>query len=40
MGFITELLFEKALKTDIYAVSFALFTVFSFKNLSQYGSRF
>jgi hypothetical protein len=29
----TVLLYEKAIKTDIYAVSFALITVFSFKVL-------
>ena len=34
--------YEKAIKTDICAVRFALLTLFSFKkrNFKQYGSRF
>jgi hypothetical protein len=34
-------LYEKAIKTDIYAVRFALLTLFSFKkrNFKQYASR-
>jgi hypothetical protein len=40
--YLDAFLYEKALKTDIYAVRLALITVFSFKkiNFYQYASRF